>query len=247
MPSAKDIKPDLSRLRVMPYGKPGSGKTHGAATFPDPYFFDFDFGNQTLAGKAAMYDTYGDLDPNNPKAWDLMLKVLRDFVKTGKINTDTVKDYAAKTLVFDSMTTIAETCMNAVQRANNTSGKAPTLQEWGFQMDRLSDWLRYLMQVPANVIVTAHEQMLQDQISQEIYVLPLVPGKKLPQQMPLYFDEVYHCITEFDRNAKDTVWKIETRPADRKTTAKTRMKGLERIEEFDYNKLMAKVKKAYGI
>lgn len=235
MANAKDIKPDLSKIKACIYGASGTGKTYGLRTWPGVYVFDTDGGMLTLAGYDIEYDTYKDVDPLRPTAWRAIDKAVREAAKEPRY----------KTYAFDSLTTLTELCLADIQASNRTLGKSPTLQEWGQLIDRLTEFLMLVTSIPANVVVIAHEQMIQDEVTSEVFITPLVPGKKLPFRLPLFFDEVYRATMDRDRKTGEPVWHILTR-GDRRSQAKTRLKGLEPIEVWNYSHLIAKAKTAYG-
>lgn len=235
MPNTKNLKPDLNRLRFCIYGPAGSGKTHAIQTFPKPYVFDADGGILTIAGADVEYDIYDDPNPSKKaEAWREIIKKTYGFIK----------ECPFETIVYDSITTISELMMNEVQRVNGTLGQQPNIREWGIQIDTFIDFLRILKNIPANVVCIGHDQLLQDETTGEIYVVPLVPGKKLPRRMPAYFDEVYYTEVSQDRKTKETVYQVMTQ-SSKKVQAKSRLKGLDTFEELDYQKMMAKVKPFY--
>ena len=51
--NTKDISIEDLRLKVLVYGKSGTGKTTFACSFPKPYVFDFDNGMLSQRGKRA--------------------------------------------------------------------------------------------------------------------------------------------------------------------------------------------------
>ncbi len=236
MPNTKSLKPDLNRLRFCIYGPAGSGKTYSIQTFPKPYVFDADGGILTIAGADVDYDIYDDPNPDKKaEAWRDIIKKTYAFIK----------ECPYETIVYDSITTISELMMNEVQRVNGTLGQQPNIREWGILIDMFIDFLRVLKNIPANVVCLGHDQLIQDETTSEIFVVPLVPGKKLPRRMLAYFDEVYYTEVSLDRKTKQTLYQIQTQSSKR-VQAKSRLKGLDAIEELNYQKLMDKVKPYYA-
>jgi len=218
--NAKDISVEGLKLKVLAYGKSGTGKTTFACTFPKPYVFDWDNGMLSQRGKDIVYDTYISW-----KAFEFKLQQLE-------------RECPYETLVVDSVTTMEEYMMQEILALNKRI--EPTLHEWG----RLVDWMQALFlrmtKMAHHIVVCAHEQVLQDEITSEILVLPLIVGRKLPGQLPLWFDEVYRCQTAKSKEGK-AVYQILT-TADVKYTAKSRLGVLEAIEVPDYNVIMGKMK-----
>ena len=78
-----------------------------------------------------------------------------------------------------------------------------------------------------HLVVVAHEQVLQDEITGEMLVRPLIVGKKLPAQLPLWFDEVYRMQVSRDKDAVPSYDMLTA--SDIKYTAKTRLRCLEPV------------------
>ena len=58
--NTKDIK--LTHIKVLVWGEAKAGKSTFAATFPRPFFFDFDSGMLSLMGKDIEYETYASAE-----------------------------------------------------------------------------------------------------------------------------------------------------------------------------------------
>lgn len=223
MANAKDISVEEIKLKVLIYGKSGTGKTTFACSFPRPYVFDFDNGMLSQRGKDVEYDVYD--------SYATFYAKLQAFEQECKYET----------LVFDSVTTLQKYMMNDILALNRR--KEPTLHEWGSLIAGLSDLFMRVGKLPMHVVVTAHEQLLQDDLTSEIIILPLIVGKKMPNQMPLFFDEVYRA-----QVAKLTVNGVATADyqlltiADTRYTAKSRLNCLSAVEKQSYEEIMKKVK-----
>lgn len=236
MANTKDIKTDNMKLKVLIYGGSGTGKTTFAGTFPKPYFFDFDGGMLTLKGKDVEYDTYVDKNPaGRPTAWSDFEAKITSLYEAGR------DQFPYESVIIDSMTTLQECCMRYIQYNNRSASKMPTLQEWGMLIDKLQDTLYKVTSLDCNVVVTAHEQVIQDDLTSEILVLPLISGKKLPDRLPLWFDEVYHARVERGKN-REPIYQVMT-VAERKYKAKSRLRLFEQFEtDFGYDKMVAKLR-----
>lgn len=223
--NANQISVEGLKLKVLAYGKSGTGKTTFACTFPKPYIFDFDGGMLSQRGKDIEFDTY-----HNWKSFEMKLRELEQVCKY-------------ETLVIDSVTTMQEYMMAEILSLNKRS--EPTLHEWG----RLIDWMQGLFlkmtKMVHHIVVVAHEQVMQDEITSEILVLPLIVGKKLPAQLPLWFDEVFRCQTTRSPIGGKPVYQILT-TADVKYTAKSRLGCLDSVEVPDYNVIISKLKASVG-
>jgi hypothetical protein len=81
--------------------------------------------------------------------------------------------------------------------------------------------------------------MIQDEITGEVMVRPQIVGKKLPAQLPLWFDECYR--TQVSRNKEGIpVYSILT-VADLKYTAKSRIHCLPPVMDWSKDGKMLNV------
>ena len=228
MVNAKDIKTDSIKLKVLCYGKSGTGKTTFACSFPKAYVFDFDNGMLSQRGKDVEYDTYKD--------WG------KAEMKLQELETSCPYD----TLVFDSVTIMQELMMEEVLYVSKR--KMPTLHDWGMLINKLQNTFSRVTRMAPNVVVTAHEQLIQDDITSEVLIQPLIVGKKLPGQIPLWFDEVYRMQVSRDTKGK-AVYQMLTR-ADVKYSAKSRLGVLDTVMDWSkdgkpddpYSLIMNKIK-----
>lgn len=219
--NTKDIDLESLKLKVLVYGKSGTGKTTFASSFPKPYFFDCDNGMLSQRGKDVEYDVYSE--------YPVFVKKLNELEKS-----DTYE-----TLVVDSVTNLEKMVITDLLRLNNRTEM--TLHEWGLLIRVLSDLFNRMTKMNKHIVITAHEHMLQDELTSEVWILPLVVGKKLPAQLPLWFDEVYRTQVGKDSEGNTTFQSITT--ASTKYTAKSRLKVLKPIEDnLTYAKLMEKIK-----
>jgi len=223
MLNTKDIDVTNLKLKVMIYGKSGTGKTTFACSFPGVYVFDFDNGMLSQRGKDIQYDVYGKDD------WLKFEAKLSEFEKSCPFET----------LVIDSVTTMEEYLLDHLIAL--TRKPRPTQLEWGQLVLDLADVFLRVGKFKTNIVVVAHEQMVQDEITGEVLVMPLIYGKKLPGQLPLFFDEMYRAQTSRDAKTGKPVYQLLT-TADIKFSAKSRLACLDPIEVPDYNVIIGKVK-----
>lgn len=221
MKNTNELTVDNLKLRTLVYGKCGTGKTTFACGFPKPYVFDFDNGMLSQRGKNISYDTYTDYG-SFQSDW-------RKFIK----------DDNYKTLVIDSITTMEEYCQKYVLQLNKKTQM--DINVWGVLIDLLQALFMDIKNTDKHVVVTAHEQIIQDGITGEVQILPLISGKQLPAQLGLFFDEVYRMQVGRSKEGKP-MYQMITR-ADAKYTAKSRLRVLETIEVPSYEVIMEKVKR----
>jgi len=210
MSNAKDIGLTNVKLNVLVYGKSGTGKTPFACFFPKPYVFDFDKGMMSVRGRDVDYDTYKSFPDFKIRLMELEGKCVYE------------------TLVLDSLTTMEEYCMDSILQANRRA--MPTMNEWNVLIAEMKDTLMRLTKTAKHCVVVAHEQMIQDEITGEILIRPQVVGKKLPAQIPLWFDEVYR--TQVTRTKEGIPTYSIMTVADTKFTAKSRIHCLPTIMDW---------------
>lgn len=202
--SLRDIQ-----LRVLVYGESGTGKTRSAATFPSPYFFDFDGG--MLSVRKALID--GSIDGKS-YARDQWKQFRKDWDEMRKAPKH-------KTFVIDSFTTMSEAIAFHIQKTKGNTEEALTLPQYGLIYNRLSQLMYEAVDLPVNLVILAHVQEVTDEQTGVLKELPLVSGKKFPDRLPIWFDEVFK--QEMIKNKEggfDPVWTVKH---SRKSKAKSRL------------------------
>lgn len=215
MANTRDITTDNLHLNILLYGPSGVGKTKFASYFPDPYFFDFDKGMLTLRREEFEYDTYEDVFEGSKcvkSAYNEFKKKMKD------------PNFNPGTIIVDSVSTLQEYALDEILRLNTRP--EPTLHEWGLLVSWLRDLFLTITKSPCNVIVTAHEQLIKDEITGEVLIQPLIVGKKMPNALPLFFDEVYKL-----RVGRDEKYEFMTKAAT-KWTAKSRLGTMDKIMDW---------------
>lgn len=218
--NTKDLVIGNIKLKCLVVGRAGTGKTSFAGTFPKPYFFDFDKGMLSLRGKNVEYDTY------------------EDFAKFVSEWRKKIVDPQYETLVVDSVSSLVEYCQEYVKKLNGKTDMS--LPMWGVMIDQLQALFLSMGKVNKHVVLTAHEQTVQDGITGEILVLPLVVGKQLPSQIGMFFDEVYRTQVGKDKDG-NPVYQLITR-GDTRFAAKSRLGVLDTKEVPNFSAIMAKIK-----
>jgi len=222
MPNTKDIK--LTHIKVLVWGEAFAGKTVFASTFPRPFFFDLDGKMLSLAGKDIEYETYTGKEGYRKFRIDLPKVAERDDIDT---------------LVVDSFSSMQSFSMDEIQDLSGNKG-APQIQEYGIQIVKLRKFLYELVAYKKHVVLTAHEQVWQDGVTKEVFILPLVVGAKLPNRLGNWFDEFYHM--EAIPTKGGIEYKIRTKRSH-KYTCGTCIGNLDELEEPDFNVIMEKAKK----
>ncbi len=170
---------NLSISSFLIYGKSGKGKTTFAASFPKPLFLDFDDGMASVKDKKVDY-----IPMRNAQEFSQFLTGMSAFG-------------GYETLVIDSLTMLTEIEMEKQLLLNKR--KRPTLNEWGNLVydckEMLMRLLREYKKYFKYIIFVCHEEQIQDELTQEVIIRPLLPGKMLPEFIPQRVDEVYRLVT----------------------------------------------------
>lgn len=228
MSNAKDITTENLRINLLLYGMSGTGKTTAGCSFPKAYVADFDDGMLSQKGVDVEYNTFSNYQDFEFKFAELEKKCPFD------------------TIVLDSITTMQEYLMDKILKQNNR--KMPTMNEWNVLIASLKDLFMRITKISRHCVVIAHQQMRQDDITGDIFIQPLIVGKKMPEQLPLWFDEVYHCEATRDTKGKPVFQVLTT--ASGRYTAKSRLNCLDPLQDWSsdgialslYDVIMSKVK-----
>lgn len=205
MANTKDIQPDLSESSFFLIGDSGSGKTQLAGGFPKPFFFDFDKGMATLAGRDGIeYETFRDAPAKNGKAmpergiyeygkgWDQFIKKMNEIGE--QIDKGTCP---YETLVFDSVTLMSQLVMNKIIKEDpkTTNGDNPQIQHYGVESTKLKEAFDQITSWPLIKVMCAHIQRNTNELQNTVEMLPLLTGK-FAARSAIYFDEVYFVEVE---------------------------------------------------
>lgn len=198
--STKDI--DLGeRMFILAKGRPKSGKTTFAGSFPGAYFLDSDGRMAPLkkmfADKDIPYDTYFRFDKLYARIEELAKYCPYDTVVLDGL-TMTVKSML--TYLIDLRGQSGASSTDKVQAKRFGVIKLPDIEDWNGEAQGISQLMDILRVLPCHVIVTAH---LQYHTTTDIKTnttkttTHVVTGaKKTASIFTGYFDEVYHFETE---------------------------------------------------
>lgn len=201
--NTKDITSASSNILLV--GDSGTHKTFFLGSVPRIYTFDFDKGMTILRGKDVQYDTFKDA----PKGWNVPeLQTKRDGVypwgfgwtafikKLNEIGLAIDKGLGPKAIGLDSLTFMAELAMNDILRTTKTTEAGnPTIASYGALLGYMKAVLGQLTAWPIRIVVTAHIQRHENDITQIQEKLPLIAGK-MSGLISAFFDEVYFCESE---------------------------------------------------
>lgn len=227
MPNTKDLK--ISKIKILVWGKPKSGKTFFFRTFPKPakaYMFDPN-GILSLRGEDIEYEEY-----NGPSGYRQFRIDIESDIKKGVI----------RSIMVDSLSTLQQCMMKSVQEENIKRTENYQIQEYMIYFSRLRALLIDLINYPVHLLFTAHQQTLEDKVTGDVSILPSIYGKEMPDEFPMYFDEVYHTEIKPHRNEPSEYF-LRTQPTNLIVAGGRidRDNVLDNLEVPDFKAIMEKV------
>jgi len=213
--NAKDLTASDVKLSAAVYGKSGTGKTTFGASFPKPFFLDIDGGLLSVRGQDI---SYVDLTPGKGVTWPDIL----DAIGEGKKG-----DY--ESIIVDSLTGLADLCMESVLQLNRRAGQKPNFDDWAAYANKVKDFIVRLLASGKNTLLICHEAADKDELTGYVWMLPAIQGQ-MKGKISNYFDEFYHAEVE-QAPGKPANYRLLARPSSI-YTAKSRL--LSREVESSY-------------
>lgn len=232
------LGPVSAQKRILLIGDSGTGKTRFIGTMPKPAVALFDPGGaETLLGKDVIPLYY-----EGENGWRDFKTELQEWRKGYK--------WDRETFALDSLTMAADAAMAFVLKKNGRTTSQPTIADWGEAIREVKDVLGIVTTLPGHVVVTAHAQLVKDELLGDLQWLPLIFGKDLPYRLGIWFGDVWHTTvkTEFKGGVQVSEYRLQMKPDQRMRIIKSRMDPDGKIFNFyetpDYPTLVAKAKGA---
>lgn len=165
-------------VKVLVYGQAGAGKTSLIKTLPAPIVLSAEGGLLSIADADVPYIEVSSMDT---------LKEAYQWV----LNSDEAKHF--QSVALDSISEIAEVVLNHEKKI----AKDPR-QAYGAMQEQMGDIIRGFRDIPGkNVYFSAKLEKTQDEMGRVLYA-PSMPGNKVGQSLPYFFDEVLALRVERD-------------------------------------------------
>ena len=165
-------------VKVLVYGQAGAGKTSLIKTLPSPIVLSAEGGLLSIQ------------DADLPF---IEIASMTDLQEAYKWLTEADEAKAFKSVALDSISEIAEVCLNAEKKAT----KDPR-QAYGAMQEQMADIIRAFRDLPGrHVYMSAKLEKTQDEMGRVLYA-PSMPGNKTGQALPYFFDEVLALRVEKD-------------------------------------------------
>lgn len=208
-------------VKMLVYGKAGRGKTTLCATAPNPIVFSAESGLLALSNYQVAYAEIRTIkDLQDAFAWAQSSTEARQF----------------QTLCLDSLSEIAEVVLS------NAKGQVKDpRQAYGELIEKMSMTIREFRDLPGyHVYMSAKQEMVKDDASGVALNMPSMPGNKLGQSLPYFFDEVFQLDIGKDPATQQTYRYLRTQP-DFQNDAKDRSGRLDPIEYPDLGNIIKKI------
>lgn len=209
----------INGVKVLVYGQAGAGKTHLIRTLPRPVILSAEGGLLSLKGTGIPY-----VEINNLTTLTEAYKWLTDSNET--------KDFDC--VALDSISEIAEVVLSSEKK----TAKDPR-QAYGAMADQMTDLIRAFRDLPGkHVYFSAKMEKTQDEMGRMLYY-PSLPGNKVGQQLPYFFDEVLALRVE--RDSEGATQRALMCESDGLWLAKDRSGKLSPWEEPDLGVIISKI------
>lgn len=209
---------NTSGIKALVYGVAGAGKTTLASTLPRPLIISAEAGLLSLQGRDIPYIEISTL----PELMDAYSYI-------------TSKDGDAyQSIVLDSISEIGEVVLNH-EKATNKDGRA-AYGEMAVQMTAMIRAFRDL--AGKHVLFTAKAEKSTDETGRVLYA-PSMPGNKVAQSLPYFFDLVMPLRVEKD--AEGVAHRGLMCHPDGLWAAKDRSGKLDAWEPCDMSAIIAKI------
>lgn len=192
-------------VNALIYGPSGSGKTTTAATVPGKIAYLASEPQGALAVKSQMIELGRPAEEIH--IFEVVAKVINGKKVSARQYLDMLleelerdpKDFTA--VVLDSITDVQTTIVTGMKLAKGGLHKPLTMQDWGFIVDSTRNLCIRLRNLKLHTFVIALSTESQDE-QNRLILRPNLVGKKLPNDIPQYFNIVAFMDKEWDKGSE---------------------------------------------
>ena len=177
----------VSGVKVLCYGPAGGGKTVLMATAPTPLLISAESGSLSLR-QANLERLFGVGNPHITYNMPMIeIKTVEDLTDAYNWCAQSPQAQQFQTIGIDSITEIGEVVLNNAKR----QVKDPR-QAYGELIEKMETLVRLFRDLPnKNVVVSAKMAPTKDELTGVVKYGPSMPGAKLANNLPYFFDEVF--------------------------------------------------------
>lgn len=200
--SAVESDPYKGRVTVLNYGDTGTGKTFSLRTLPPSMLpalmFDIDGNSRSLRNVFTANQFYIAQFPRTVtkgrKEVPVQFRMMKELVQAAHKGEFPSAGPRIKTVIVDTLTTFwRAVALDVLGNSNKDYAEdGVTLPQYGAIQRGIEDFLdRLRFDTTFNVILNAHEMIIEDEVGGSLKGVPAVTGKQLPICVPRYFQEIY--------------------------------------------------------
>ena len=206
-------------VKVLVYGQAGAGKTSLIKTLPSPIVLSAEGGLLSIQDADLPFIEIASMDD---------LREAYEWLTS----SDDAKAY--QSVALDSISEIAEVCLNHEKKVNKDPRAA-----YGAMQEQMADIIRAFRDLPGrHVYMSAKLEKTQDEMGRVLYA-PSMPGNKTGQALPYFFDEVLALRVEKD--GEGATQRALMCDSDGLWLAKDRSGKLDAWETPDLTAIIAKI------
>jgi phage nucleotide-binding protein len=205
----------LNGIKVLVYGQAGAGKTCLIPTLPNPVVISVEGGLLSISEANIPYIAISTIEE---------LQEAYEYVKNS--------DY--QSIALDSISEIAEVILNSAKK----TVKDPR-QAYGEMQEKITDIIRMFRDIEGkHIYFSAKLEKTQDETG-KILNSPSMPGNKVGQSLPYFFDEVFALRVEKDEQGNNV--RVLQTNIDGIWQAKDRSGKLDMYEKCDLSEIIKKI------
>jgi hypothetical protein len=204
-------------IKCLVFGPAGAGKTRLAATCDGRVLMI-----SAEAGLLSLRGTEADIEVLNITSVDQLYEA---YAYAQNSHHDWV--------FLDSLSEVAE-IMLAGEKMQTKDGR----KAYGETNDKMGHLIRAFRDLPCHVLMTCKQERVQDEGGRLLYS-PSMPGQKLGQSLPYFFDEVFAYRVE--KNAEGETVRVLQTSKDATHEAKDRSGTLDQFEPPNMALIRAKI------
>jgi phage nucleotide-binding protein len=206
-------------VKLLVYGQAGAGKTTLVKTLPNVVVLSAEGGLLSIQDANLPYIEIASMD---------------DLREAYSWLTSSEEAGGFQSVALDSISEIAEVCLNTEKKANKDPRAA-----YGAMQEQMADIIRAFRDLPGkHVYMSAKLEKTQDEMGRVLYS-PSMPGNKTGQALPYFFDEVLALRVE--RDAEGVTQRALMCDSDGLWLAKDRSGKLSGWEAPDLGAIIAKI------